>query len=133
VLCTADGAGAQQAMLRELRRVLRPGGRAGLLVFLATQDRLDNPPEGNHFPARAQLTEMFGRAGLAEASAMDLAKLPKPPAGWAERTAAVEDELHRRYGGTPALATAEEQSARIGALLHSGELTGEVILLHRPA
>ena len=35
VLCTAPGADAQLAMLRELRRVVRPGGPIGLLVYLA--------------------------------------------------------------------------------------------------
>jgi SAM-dependent methyltransferase len=133
VLCTADSADAQRLMLHELRRVLRPGGRAGLLAFLATRDRLDNPPEGNHFPSRAQLTTMLRDAGLDEEAATDPATLPKPSASWAERTAAVDDELRRRYGNTPALATAEEQSARIGALLQSGELTAEVIRLRRPA
>jgi ubiquinone/menaquinone biosynthesis C-methylase UbiE len=37
VLCTTSGPDAQRAILRELRRVLRPPGRAGLLVFLAAQ------------------------------------------------------------------------------------------------
>jgi SAM-dependent methyltransferase len=133
VLCTADGASAQRAMLGELHRVLRPGGRAGLLAFLATRDRLDNPPRGNHFPSRAQLTKMLRDARLDETAATDPAALPKPSAAWTERIAAVEDELRRRYGDTAALATAEEQSSRIGALLHSGELTAEIIRLRRPA
>jgi SAM-dependent methyltransferase len=133
VLCTASGPDAQLAMLREMRRVLRPSGRAGLLVFLATRDRLDNPPEGNHFPTRAQLTALIREAGLTETAAADPASLPAPDASWTERTAAVEDELRRRCAGAPALATALEQSHRIGELLHSGELVSEVIRLHRAA
>ena len=78
VLCTASGPDAQRAMLRELRRVLRPSGRAGLLVFLATRDRLDDPPEGNHFPSRAQLTALLREAGLTETAAADPASLPRP-------------------------------------------------------
>jgi hypothetical protein len=112
-----------------MRRVLRPSGRAGLLVFLATRDRLDNPPEGNHFPTRAQLTVMLSDAGLTETAAADPASLPAPAASWRERTAAVDDELRRRFGGAPALATALEQSHRIGQLLRSGELVSQVILL----
>jgi SAM-dependent methyltransferase len=129
VLCTAAGPDAQRAMLRELRRVLRPSGRAGLLVFLATRDRLDNPPEGNHFPSRAQLTALIGEAGLTEAAAADPASLPAPSACWRQRTAAVEEELERRFRGAPALATALEQSHRIGQLLQSGDLVSQVILL----
>lgn len=133
VLCTASGPQAQLAMLRELRRVLRPSGRAGLLVFLATTDRLDNPPEGNHFPSRAQLTALLREAGLTETAVADPASLPAPDACWEERTAAVEDELRHRFGGAPPLVTALEQSERIGRLLHCGELVSQVIRLRRAA
>jgi SAM-dependent methyltransferase len=133
VLCTASGPDAQRAMLRELRRVLRPSGRAGLLVFLATRDRLDDPPEGNHFPSRAQLTALISQAGLTETAAVDTASLPAPSASWRTRAAAVDDELRRRFGDAPALVTALEQSRRIGELLHSGELVSQVIRLRRPA
>jgi hypothetical protein len=113
--------------------VLRPSGRAGLLVFLATRGRLDNPPEGNHFTSRAQLTAMLREAGLTETAFADPASLPAPNACWQERTAAVDDELRRRFGDAPPLATALEQSRRIGKLLQSGELVSQVIRLRRPA
>jgi SAM-dependent methyltransferase len=131
VLCTASGSAAQLAMLRELRRVLRPSGRAGLLVFLATRDRLDNPPEGNHFPSRPQLNALLREAGLTETTAVNPASLPAPSASWRERVAAVDAELRRRCGPVPALVTALEQSRRIGQLLESGELVSQVIRLHR--
>jgi SAM-dependent methyltransferase len=133
VLCTASGRDAQRAMLRELRRVLRPSGRAGLLVFLSTRERLDNPPEGNHFPSRAQLTALLQETGLTETGVADPASLPAPPASWQKRAAAVEDELGRRFGDAPALITALEQSSRIGRLLESGELVSQVIRLRRAA
>jgi SAM-dependent methyltransferase len=133
VLCTASGPDAQLAMLREMRRVLRPSSPAGLLVFLATRDRLDNPPQGNHFPSRTQLTALLREADLTETGAADPASLLAPPAWWQERVATVEAELDRRCGDAPALATALEQSKRIGELLHSGELVSQVIRLRRPA
>jgi SAM-dependent methyltransferase len=133
VLCTADGPDAQRSILREMRRVLRPSGRAGLLVFLATRDRLDNPPEGNHFPSHAQLSALLQETGLTETGVADPASLPAPPASWHERAAAVDDELRRRFGNAPALITAREQSSRIGELLHSGELVSQVIRLRRAA
>jgi SAM-dependent methyltransferase len=132
VLCTVGGRAAQLAVLRELRRVLRPGGRAGLLVFLATGPRLDNPPAGNHFPTPAGLSGLLAVAGLTVDDTADPAALAPPPAAWQERTAAVEAGLRRRFGGAPALVTAEEQSRRIGELLRSGELISRAIRL-RPA
>jgi SAM-dependent methyltransferase len=129
VLCTMSGPEAQLALLRELRRVLRPSGRAGLLVFLTTGGRLHNPPEGNHFPSRPQLTGLLREAGLTETAAADPASLPAPDARWQERTAAVEHELRSRFGTAPPLVTALEQSDKIGRLLESGELTAQAIRL----
>jgi SAM-dependent methyltransferase len=129
VLCTAAGVDEQRAMLRELRRVLRPTGRAGLLVFLATQERLDDPPKGNHFPSRALLTGLLGEAGLVETGCADAASLAVAPGWWQARAIAVERELCRRYGDAPALVTARRQSRRIGQLLRLGELVAQVIRL----
>ncbi|MBV9793581.1 MAG: class I SAM-dependent methyltransferase [Actinobacteria bacterium] len=132
VLCTTTGADAQLAILRELARVVRPGGRIGLLVFLATVTQLDDPPEGNHFPSPAALTAMVGQAGLAVLDRALAADLPRPPADWQERTQAVESELERRHQNHPAWRVAEEQSARIGHLLQQGQLQAQVLLLQRP-
>jgi len=132
VLCTASGPDAQLAMLRELRRVVRPGmpqSRIGLLVYLAETPQLDDPPQGNHFPASTGLHALLGRAGLDVDAVADAQQMPDPPAGWADRTAAVERELERRYGSTPQLAAASEQSGRIGRLLSSGQLTSQVLRL----
>jgi SAM-dependent methyltransferase len=129
VLCTATGVDEQRTMLRELRRVLRPAGRAGLLVFLAVQERLDDPPQGNHFPSRGVLTGLLRDAGLVETGVADTASLPGAPGWWRSRVDAVERELGRRWGDAPALVTALRQSRRIGQLLRSGELVSQVIRL----
>ena len=127
VLCTAGGRGAQLAMLRELRRVVGPAGRIGLLVYLATTRPLADPPQGNHFPARGELTALLRDADLEVLAAADLADLPPPSPDWQDRTAAVEKELQRRFGRTPQLSAATEQSDRIGALLDSGQLAAQVL------
>jgi Methyltransferase domain len=135
VLCTASGPDAQLAMLRELRRVVRPSRRSriGLLVYLAETSQLDDPPQGNHFPDSTGLHALLGRAGLDVEAVADAQQMPDPPAGWTDRTAAVERELRRRFGATPQLAAADEQSSRIGRLLSSGQLTSQVLLVRTKA
>jgi SAM-dependent methyltransferase len=129
VLCTAPGLAAQRAMLGQLRRVIRPGGRIGLLVYLAVAADLDNPPQGNHFPSSGQLHGLFGHAGLEAVEVADFRDITQPPPDWISRAEATERELHRRYGHTPELTVADEQSERIGKLLSTGQLTSQVIVL----
>jgi SAM-dependent methyltransferase len=129
VLCTAPGGAAQRAMLGQLRRVMRPGGRIGLLVYLAAAVELDDPPQGNHFPSGGALHDLLRREGLEEVDAADARDLTKPPPDWTDRTETVERELHHRYGHTPELQAADEQSRLFGRLLSSGQLTSQVILL----
>jgi SAM-dependent methyltransferase len=132
VLCTTPGPDAQLAILRELSRVVRPGGRIGLLVFLATVSELDDPPEGNHFPSAAALAAQLGAAGLAVLDRALTADLPAPSPSWHQRTQAVESELQRRHASHPAWRIAEDQHHRIGHLLASGQLQAQVRLLSRP-
>jgi SAM-dependent methyltransferase len=129
VLCTLDGPASQLALLREMRRVTRPGGRIGLLVYMATTAKLDDPPEGDHFPTRGELEELVGMADLARLRRAQASDLPEASPQWQDRAAAVERELRRRYGDTPQLTEANEQSDRIGHLLRSGELTCELMVL----
>jgi SAM-dependent methyltransferase len=129
VLCTLPGHDAQLAMLRELRRIVRPGGRIGLLVYVAARLPLDNPPEGDRFPAGDDLDSLVGSAGLTVLAAANAHRMSPPPADWRNRIEAVERELHRRFGRTPQLRTSDEQSKRIGRLLASGQLTSQVLVL----
>jgi len=131
VLCTLDGPQSQLAMLREMRRVTGPGGRIGLLVYVATTPELDDPPEGDHFPTRGQLRTLVSGADLRVLRRAEASDLPAASPEWRDRTAAVERELRRRYGDTPQLAEANEQSGRIGHLLRSGELVCELMVLGR--
>src|SRR3954452_15429753 len=61
VLCTTSD---KAAALAELRRVLRRGGRVGLLVFVADGPLTPPLPEGNEFPAEDELLRLVGEAGF---------------------------------------------------------------------
>jgi SAM-dependent methyltransferase len=118
VLCTtSDKAGA----LAELRRVLGPAGRLGLLVFVADHPLPPPLPEGNVFPSEAELRSLLTEAGFSVGATAD-ADLGDSPAEWSDRADAVEAEIARRHGADPAFRQAEENSGRVGRLLSDGGL-----------
>jgi hypothetical protein len=116
-------------MLRELRRVVRPGGPIGLLVYVATRLPLDDPPLGNRFPPTSDLRSLVADAGLVVLRAADARHMSAPPADWRDSAQTVEGELHRRFGRSPQLREADEQSERIGRLLRRGQLATQVLVL----
>jgi hypothetical protein len=60
-----DRAAAATGALRELRRVLRPEGDLGLLVFVARGPLPGPLPEGNDFPTEEALLELLDETGSA--------------------------------------------------------------------
>lgn len=129
VLCTTA---EQRSLLAELRRVVRPGGRVGLLVFVAEHPISTEYVEDNHFPTTEQLSRLLADAALAVDDRLSTAELPAIPAGWSERVEKVTAVLDERYGHTPVWQLADRQAGRIGALLSGGDLHGELLVL-RPA
>lgn len=126
VLCTVD---EQDRLLAELRRVVTPEGRLGLLVFVARSAPLTDPPTGNRFPTPAGLDALLTGAGLTVEHSGTGDEFPATPGLWQDRVDAVAAELERRHGQDEAWRTADRQSAQIGRLLASGELVATMLVL----
>ena len=118
VLCTVSD---KATALAELRRVLTPGGRLGLLVFVADGPLTGPLPEGNEFPTTAELKALLAGAGFALTETAE-GDLHDSPPSWDERADAVDEEVARRHGGDPALSQAREQARRVARLLGEGAL-----------
>ena len=128
VLCTVPD---QLALLTELRRVVRPGGRIALLVFMARTSAPFDQPEGNDFPTEGALTSLLDAAELRIETRRGTEGLPPAPAQWQHRAQTVTEELARRHGGTRAWRLAEKQGELISRLLADHVVTGELLLLRR--
>lgn len=129
VLCTVD---RQDELLAELRRVLRPGGRLGLLVFVA-ECEVSASPEGNNFPSREGLRTLLQHAGLTVMAAVPAADLGAVPAPWQEKMDIVDAELERRHHASPAWSTAVDQSRLIGRLLAENVITAQLLATRNDA
>lgn len=125
VLCTVAD---QEHLLRELRRVVRAGGRLGLLVFLRTRESLPEQPKGNNFPTAEELDRLLDATGWAVSTRRPTHELPPAEAQWQDFADEVDAELERRHADDPVWQTAAEQSAIIGKLLSSGQVVGELVV-----
>ncbi|MDT5011358.1 MAG: hypothetical protein QOH57_2975 [Mycobacterium sp.] len=128
VLCTTAD---QLALLQQLRRTVRRGGRIGLLIFMAHGAIPANQVEGNHFPTRNDLVGLFKQSSLEVEQSLSTADLPAIPQSWNERVDAVDAALVARHGHKRPWQLAERQSDQIGQLLDGGSLTGELLVLRQ--
>ncbi len=126
VLCTTQ---AQDALLGELRRVLAPGGRAGLLVFVADRPHPDGEPEGNHFPTRDELAGLLTSAGLHVRARVWQDGLGSAPPEWLRLDEEVDDHVRRQHGREPAWQAAEDERQAVGRLLADGTVRGLLLSL----
>lgn len=128
VLCTVPD---QLRLLTELRRVVRPPGRIGLLVFMARSSKPFEHPEGNHFPTEKKLMGLLHEAGLGIHAWRGTEEMAPPTPQWQSRAEKVAAELANRYGRQREWQLAERQSTLIGRLLADATVTGELLTVRR--
>lgn len=123
--------GDQPTFLSEIRRVLHPRARFGLIVYCADHPgdlRLD-PPEGNAFPTVQALQDLLDETSLHVLTSAWIEEFAAPPADWEDAMATVQDELERRHRDDPRWQKSEEQSSRMGSLLAAGEVRGRLLVV----
>lgn len=124
VLCTVEDQGA---MLAELRRVVRPGGRVGLLVFVRTTTPLPEQPEGNHFPDLEELAALLEGASLEVLDRADVRDFPGPPEDWEHEADRVDDVLERDHGHDERFTETQEQQRTMSRLTAQGLVVGRLV------
>lgn len=124
VLCTVED---QDGLLSELRRVVRPRGAIGLLVFLRAVPRLPTQPEGNHFPSSYELAALLDRAGLAVCEQAALTDFAAAPEEWQAAVNRVDTVIEQRHGHDPRWQTAQEQQQLIGSLIKDELVQGTLV------
>jgi SAM-dependent methyltransferase len=125
VLCVTP---SRPQMLAELRRVLVPGGRLGLLVLQRGDAPLPEQPEGNDFPTRDGLAAQLADAGFRVDDEIEAARLPGAPSGWDERADRVAEHVRRHHGDHPAHHRADEQGRIMGRLLGERLVTTQLLV-----
>jgi SAM-dependent methyltransferase len=130
VLCTTE---SQLDLLSELRRVVRPPGRVGLLVLVADELSPAGEPDDSFFPTSESLSDLIRRADLHVDAWRSAADIWDPPVDWRERLETFESELRARYGDQRAWQVAKRQSDLIAQLLGDSTSVPHVFSLRHRA
>jgi SAM-dependent methyltransferase len=118
----------KEGVVAEVRRVLTPDGRAGLVAYVA-EGPVDDAPEGNTFPTPDELRALLTGGGLDIVETVAVADLPADPDGWKRREQQVQDDLAERHGGDERWERAQADEERVATLIEEGRVTAYAIRL----
>ncbi|MCU1692337.1 MAG: methylase involved in ubiquinone/menaquinone biosynthesis [Frankiales bacterium] len=124
VLCTTT---EKAALLAELRRVLGPQGRLGLLVLVQVSEQLPEQPDGNDFPTDASLAALLDEAGFVLVEQVEASQVPPAPLAWQARVDRVDEVVERRHRSSEAWQDAERQGRLMGRLLGEGHVVTKLL------
>lgn len=120
----------KEAYLAEVRRVLAPGGRLGLLEYVRTGP-VAEPPAGNEFLDPGGLARVVRAGGFRIRDEVRGEDLPEPPRSWkadADRVAAAVAAAHPV---DRARTDAEREQDRFARLLEDGALRVRLLVAER--
>jgi len=130
VLCTVED---KERHLREMVRVVRPGGSIGLLVFVRTVERLPEQPEGNHFPTMAELHSLVQAVGLRAGDDAAVADFAASPEEWEQAASEVDAEIERDHGQDEGWILAQRQQQVMVDLITKDLVAGHLLVCSAPA
>lgn len=112
----------KEAYLAEVRRVLAPGGRLGLLDYVRTGDPLVDPPLNNEFLRPDQLDRVVAASGFEIEDRAMASDLPAAPDEWGALSERVSRAVRAAHPGATAVVRAGEQQQRFARLLSAGSV-----------
>lgn len=120
------------AVLNELVRVVEPGGRVGMVVYV-TLDQILHDPSGSHFESWIGLSRLLDGAGLDVVATARLDDLPSAGERWDDLHRSVEREVDQRHGADPAQRSARADRDRVEHLIEEGRVVGLAVRASRRA
>ena len=111
--------------LKEVARVLVPGGRLAAYTFVST-GRIEDAPMADRFQSLDVFVEDFERGGFHILN-VDPSTPVRPPPAWRDAQDSAQAYASRLHRDDPAYETVERERRRFARLLTSGEIEAWVI------